>query len=110
MRGGLLDDGLEQQEFAKEPRQRRDAGQRGHGQRQRSRQQGRAPVQAGERAEVFAIRLPQHEANHGEGGEHGEQVAAEVVEDGGPSSGAEGGDAQEHIAGVGDARNSRAAA
>ena len=104
MRGALLDDGLEQQELAEEPGQRRDAGQRGHGQRHRRRQQGRAPVQAGQGAEVFAIHLPQHEANHGEGGEHGEQVAAEVVEHGGPAGRAQGGDAQQQVAGVRDAR------
>ena len=39
----------------------------------------------------------------GEGREHGEQIPAEVVENGGAPSGAQGGDAEQQIAGVRDA-------
>src|SRR5215472_13440655 len=38
----LVDDGFEQEEFAEEPGQRRDAGQRNHGEAHRRRQQRRA--------------------------------------------------------------------
>ena len=100
----LLDDGLQEQKLSEKAGQGRDACQGNHRKGHRRGEQGRALVQSGQGGDVFGVRVARDEANDGESGQHGEEVAAEVVEDGGLAGGAQGGDAQQQIAGVGDAR------
>jgi len=85
----MLDHRLEQKELAGETRQRRNAGQRYHRHRHCRSQQGRALVQASQGADVAG--LAAHQADDDEGGAEGEEIAGQIIEDGGGAVPVEGG-------------------
>ena len=103
VRGALFHCRFQQQEFAEKSGQRRNAGQGNHRQGHRHRQEGRALIQPGQRADVLAFHPAHHQANHGECREHGEEIAAEVEKHRGLAGAAQRRHPEQHVAGVGNA-------
>ena len=72
--------GLDEQEFAEEPGERRNTRERHHRHRQRGSKQRRTLMQSGQSFDVFRARFAQHQRDDHERRQHGEQIAREVVE------------------------------